>query len=127
MNFRRLAEKRRDDVAAQLNIPTEHAGGILLGKGAVGNARLAEKPEAFAAGVIGNVIHIEPKHAMSKTALFSLSGVTLVGRRINDPLRRSSASRKMNLARARIYNCKLSQALKADEKKEDAEKKQEEE
>lgn len=116
-NLSKIAAMKRDEIAKASSLEAGDVGGVMFGKGSVGHAHLPNDPDARVSGMIGNVIVIEPKGGASNTAIFGISGITLVGRRIKDPLKKSSISRKLNLARSRLFNAKLSRTAQGENEK----------
>ena len=114
VNLRRWAHLRQQDDMAAENVPVEQVGSVIFGRGEQGIATLPESeahtaltranfktarlgayvPPAHAHGVIGNVIRIQwtPSSGRLRSMCdpldvrFCIGGVTIVGRRIVDPI-----------------------------------------
>ena len=73
--------------------------------GGEGNAHLPADATTFLNGVLGNVIHVQPRDgAIDRTKVFAISGLTLVGRRITDPLKRdTSLSGRLSRAKEQLF------------------------
>ena len=85
-NLKAFAESERKQRAQKQGIDPKLAGGVLFGsRPQWGNAHIPGQPLPTT-GVVGNVIHLQaPEHsAYSAGQGFALSGIILVGRRIDD-------------------------------------------
>jgi hypothetical protein len=111
-NLKSWAAMERDAASKAQSLDLEHCGGVRFGNGGMGNAHAPGGSVLATTGVVGNIVHVQAPNASeyvgidrgNPESIFTLAGMALVGRRLQDPLHESLAGMHLRRAQTRLRN-----------------------